>query len=425
MRKVPGLEGAEAVDVARGLRWLGGLMFFDTAGNVPSQAGRALSVIAAAPEVMHRGSVFSQSDLTDLRAALAANATCGGDHGFPEGGLCGRVDYEGDFVFGEYRDMLVKDEQTGEWWERGGLSSKIRDAENDPAKVGDFTAEMGREKFLEAVTRAKEWIAAGDIYQVNLAQGFSAQVSGGSLFGLYEILRQASPAPMGAWLGLDGKEVLCTSPELFLRISGNVVETRPIKGTRPRFRDADEDRRSAVELQTSEKEVAELVMITDLLRNDLGQVCEYGSVEVSGMLQLESLAQVHHIVSTVKGTLRGDEDAVGALAACFPGGSITGAPKKRAMEIIAELEAAPRGIYCGAIGWLGFNGESQFNIAIRTLVRDGGKLSYHVGAGIVADSMPEAEYAETMHKGEGIRLGVENFKSQISIFKKEAGEFET
>jgi aminodeoxychorismate synthase component I len=424
MRKVPGLEGAEAVDVARGLRWLGGLMFFDTAGNVPSQAGRALSVIAAAPEVMHRGSVFSQSDLTDLRAALAANATCGGDHGFPEGGLCGRVDYEGDFVFGEYRDMLVKDEQTGEWWERGGLSSKIRDAENDPAKVGDFTAEMGREKFLEAVTRAKEWIAAGDIYQVNLAQGFSAQVSGGSLFGLYEILRQASPAPMGAWLGLDGKEVLCTSPELFLRISGNVVETRPIKGTRPRFRDADEDRRSAVELQTSEKEVAELVMITDLLRNDLGQVCEYGSVEVSGMLQLESLAQVHHIVSTVKGTLRGDEDAVGALAACFPGGSITGAPKKRAMEIIAELEAAPRGIYCGAIGWLGFNGESQFNIAIRTLVRDGGKLSYHVGAGIVADSMPEAEYAETMHKGEGIRLGVENFKSQISIFKKEVGEFE-
>lgn len=421
MRKVPGLEGAEAVDVARGLRWLGGLVFFDTAGNVPSHARRALSVIAAAPEMMHRGSVFSQSDLTDLRAALAANATCGGDHGFPEGGLCGWVDYEGDFVFGEYRDMLVKDEQTGEWWERGDLSSRIRDAGYEPVELGDFTAEMGRENFLEAVRRAKEWIAAGDIYQVNLAQGFFAQVSGGSLFGLYEILRQASPAPMGAWLGLDGQEVLCTSPELFLKISGNLVETRPIKGTRPRFRDADEDRRSAVELQTSEKEVAELVMITDLLRNDLGQVCEYGSVEVSGMLQLESLAQVHHLVSTVKGVLRNGEDAVGALAACFPGGSITGAPKKRAMEIIAELEAAPRGIYCGAIGWLGFNGESQFNIAIRTLVRDGGKLSYHVGAGIVADSMPEAEYTETMHKGEGIRLGIGNFKLQTLNPSEEAG----
>lgn len=412
MRKVPGLEGAEAVDVARGLRRLGGLVFFDTAGNVPLKAGRAVSVIAAAPAAMHLGSVFSETDLAALRAALAANPASSGDHGFPEGGLCGWVDYEGHFVFGEYREMLVKDEEAGEWWERGELSSKIRDAGNEPVEVGDFTAEMGHEKFLDGVRRAKEWIAAGDIYQVNLAQGFSAEVSGGSLFGLYEILRQASPAPMGAWLGLDGKEVLCTSPELFLRISGNAVETRPIKGTRPRFRDADEDRRSAVELQTSEKEVAELVMITDLLRNDLGQVSEFGSVEVSGMLQLESLAQVHHLVSTVKGTLRKSEDAVGALAACFPGGSITGAPKKRAMEIIAELEAAPRGIYCGAIGWLGFNGDSQFNIAIRTLVRDGEKLSYHVGAGIVADSVPEAEYAETMHKGEGIRLGLGNFKLQ-------------
>ena len=424
MRKVPRLEGVEAVDVARGLRWLGGLVFFDTAGNVPSKAGRAHSVIAAAPAAMHQGSVFSEADLTGLRAALAANPAGGGDHGFPAGGLCGWVDYEGNFVFGEYRDMLVKDEESGEWWERGNLSSLIRDSENERVDIGDFTAQMGQENFLAAVRSAKEWIAAGDIYQVNLAQGFSAEVRGGSLFGLYEILRQASPAPMGAWLGLDGKEVLCTSPELFLKISGNVVETRPIKGTRPRFRDADEDRRSAVELQTSEKEVAELVMITDLLRNDLGQICEFGSVEVSGMLQLESLAQVHHLVSTVKGTLRDGVDAVGSLAACFPGGSITGAPKKRAMEIIAELETTPRGIYCGAIGWLGFNGESQFNIAIRTLVRDGCNLSYHVGAGIVADSVPENEYEETMHKGEGIRLGVENFKSQISNFKKEAIEFE-
>jgi anthranilate/para-aminobenzoate synthase component I len=152
-------------------------------------------------------------------------------------------------------------------------------------------------------------------------------------------------------------------------------------------------------------------MITDLLRNDLGQVCEYGSVEVSRMLELESLAQVHHLVSTVRGTLCPEQDALSALAACFPGGSITGAPKKRAMEIIQELDQRPRGVYCGAIGWLGFNGESEFNIAIRTLVRDGEKLSYQVGAGIVADSVPEEEFQETLHKAEGIRLGVERFQS--------------
>ena len=213
-------------------------------------------------------------------------------------------------------------------------------------------------------------------------------------------------------MSLAGKEVLSSSPELFLKISGRGVETRPIKGTRPRYRDADHDRRSAVELQTSAKEISELVMITDLLRNDLGQVCEFGSVEVSRMLELESLAQVHHLVSTVRGTMRKEMDALETLAACFPGGSITGAPKKRAMEIIRELEGKDRGIYCGAIGWLGFNGESEFNIAIRTLVRVGERISYHVGAGIVADSVPEDEFLETLHKAEGIRLGIERFKEE-------------
>jgi para-aminobenzoate synthetase component 1 len=416
IRRVPGLDGVEAVDVARGLQWLGGLVFFDTAGNVPEKAGRTVSVIAAAPVATYKGSIFHETDLCTLREALDANRNAAGDHGFPDGGLCGWVDYEGGFVFGEYPEMLVREEETGEWWERGDLSSKIRDPEIEQVKIGEFHAETGRERFVTAVARVKDWIAAGDIYQVNVAQRFSTEVSGGTLFGLYEMLREVTPAPMAAWLGLDGKEVLSTSPELFLRMSGKGIETRPIKGTRPRFRDPDEDRRSAVDLQISEKELAELVMITDLLRNDLGQVCEFGSVEVTRMLQLESLAQVHHLVSTVRGTLRENEDAVAALAACFPGGSITGAPKKRAMEIISELEDTPRGIYCGAIGWLGFNGESQFNIAIRTLVRDGRELTYQVGAGIVADSIPEEEYRETMHKGEGIRLGVEKFRSSSPGF---------
>lgn len=396
--------------VAKGLEYLGGLVFFDTAGNVPGDWGRICSVIAAAPAGVFKGNVHREADRDLLRERLRSDSGASGDHGFPEGGLCGWVGYEGEFVFGEYREMLVRDEETGEWWEVGDLSDRIAKPSLSSAMPGEFAARTDRRDFLSAVVRAKEWIASGDIYQVNLAQSFVARVEGGgSLFPLYERLREATPAPMAAWLALDGKEILSTSPELFLKISGRGVETRPIKGTRPRFRDPDEDMRSAVELQTSPKEISELVMITDLLRNDLGRVCEFGSVEVSRMLELESLAQVHHLVSTVRGTLRESEDAVGALAACFPGGSITGAPKKRAMEIISELEKQPRGVYCGAIGWLGFNGESEFNIAIRTLVREGAELSYQVGAGIVADSVPEEEYLETLHKGEGIRLGVERF----------------
>ncbi len=408
------LDGTEAVEVARRLEYLGGLVFFDTAGNVPRGAGRAISVVAAAPVTVHRGSIFSEEDLSGLREVIAAGKAEGGDHGFPEGGLCGWVEYEGDFVFGEYLEMLVRDEETGEWWEKGNLSSQLGSPCQGSVDIAKFQEETGRERFLDGVDSAKNLIAAGDIYQVNLSQKFSAKTTGGgSLFPLYEILREASPAPMAAWMSLGGREILSTSPESFLKISGSGVETRPIKGTRPRFADPDEDRRSAVELQTSPKEVAELVMITDLLRNDLGMVCEFGSVEVSEMLKLESLAQVHHLVSTVRGNLRAEHDAVSTLAACFPGGSITGAPKKRAMEVISEIESRPRGVYCGALGWFGFNGESQFNIAIRTLVREHGRLRYQVGAGIVADSSPEAEYGETLHKAAGIRLAVERFRKQI------------
>ncbi|MEY3896345.1 MAG: aminodeoxychorismate synthase component, partial [Verrucomicrobiota bacterium] len=332
-----------------------------------------------------------------------------GDHGFPVGGLCGWVDYEGDFVFGDYPEMLVYSHRDHTWWETGQLSSQLRDTRSC-AEISRFTPLAPRKKFTAGVTRIKEWIAAGHIYQANLSQAFTATVTG-DLFSLYETLREASPAPMAAYLKLDGREILSSSPETFLKISGRGIETRPIKGTRPRFSDPDEDRRSAYELQTSAKEIAELVMITDLLRNDIGQVCEFGSVEVTEMLQLETLAQVHHLVSTVTGTLRPEIDALGALAACFPGGSITGAPKKRAMEIIRELEQTPRGIYCGAIGWLGYNGESSLSIAIRTLVRSGDRLVYQVGAGIVADSDPDKEYEETLHKAAGIRLAIERWQS--------------
>jgi len=404
------LAGLTPLEVASRLRHLPGLVFFDSAGNLPHATARAISVLAARPRAVIRGRIRDEPDRARLREALAAGQGPAGDHGFPLGGLCGWVDYEGDFVFGDYPEMLVHCHDDGSWWEVGGLSGLL-DSRPDlaPPVIGSFQAAGTAGTFLEGVARIKEWIAAGDIYQVNLSQAFDAPVSGGSLFPLYEILREASPAPMSAWLALEGRELLGSSPETFLKISGRGIETRPIKGTRPRFPEPDADLRSAYELQTSPKEISELVMITDLLRNDLGQICEFGSVAVTEMLRLESLAQVHHLVSTVTGTLRPEIDAVDALAACFPGGSITGAPKRRAMEIIQELEGGSRGLYCGSIGWFGYNGESSFNIAIRTLIREGSRLRYQVGAGIVADSDPEKEYEETLHKAAGIRLAVERF----------------
>jgi para-aminobenzoate synthetase component I len=407
MVRPSGLTDLLPVDVAGQLRHLEGLMFFDTAGNFPVNGSRPVSVIVANPRQVLRGHIHRSEDLEKLRAALANGPASQSDLGFPCGGLCGWVDYEGDFVFGDFPEMLVYSHQDRTWWEIGQLSSQLRQTPSS-AEISAFVPQTSPETFVSNVARIKQWIAAGHIYQANLSQAFVAEVRG-DLFGLYKILREASPAPMAAYLHLDGQEILSSSPETFLKISGRSIETRPIKGTRPRFADPDEDRRSAYELQTSSKEIAELIMITDLLRNDIGQVCEFGSVEVTEMLRLETLAQVHHLVSTVVGTLRPDVDAVAATAACFPGGSITGAPKKRAMEIILEIEAAPRGIYCGAIGWLGYNGECSLNIAIRSLIRTGNRLVYQVGAGIVADSDPENEYQETLHKAVGIRLAVERW----------------
>lgn len=407
VRRLPQLDDLTPGEVAARLRHRPGFVFFDTAGNVPSGRGAPVSVLAADPVEELHGSIHDPADRERLAARLAERGgETGADRGFPTGGLCGWIDYEGRFVFGDYPEMLVHTPDGG-WHETGGLSTRLADPEPVVVSVGPVRETWTRERFLDGVRRIREWIAAGDIYQVNLAQRFEAEVRGSSLFPLYERLREASPAPMAAWLSLAGKEVLSSSPETFLRISGRGIETRPIKGTRPRFADPTADRRSAVELQTSPKEIAELVMITDLLRNDLGQVSEFGSVEVDEMLHLETLGQVHHLVSTVRGRLREEIGPVEAVAACFPGGSITGAPKRRAMEIIRELEGEVRGIYCGAIGYFGYHGESQFNIAIRTIVREGETLSFHTGAGIVADSDPEKEYEETLHKAAGIRLALE------------------
>jgi len=282
--------------------------------------------------------------------------------------------------------------------DRSSNSGAASDSSDTIPSSGEGGARAAaRTAYLGKVQRAKTYIRAGDIYQVNLAHRLSARWSS-SAWDLFEALGQISPAPFSFCYDAGEYQVVSASPELFLRLSGRHILTQPIKGTRPRDSDATRDAQLAFELQTSPKEIAELLMITDLLRNDLGRVCEYGSVHVPDLMRLERFAQVQHLVSTVEGRLRPEITHFQALAACFPGGSITGAPKIRAMEIIDELEAVARGPYTGALGYLGFNHESQLAVAIRTGVLQEGTLHVHAGAGIVADSDPESEFEETLAK---------------------------
>ena len=260
-----------------------------------------------------------------------------------------------------------------------------------------FRSNVGRADYLKAVRRAKGYIAAGDIYQVNLSHRLEGWWHG-SAWTLYERLRAASPVSYGAYLDLGDFKVLSASPERFLRFDEGRVETRPIKGTRPRGATADEDRALAAGLLASEKDRAENLMIVDLLRNDIGKVCRVGSVRVPELFGIEGYSNVWQMVSTVRGELRSELGAVDLLRACFPGGSVTGCPKIRAMEIIEELEPVRRGVYCGSIGYLSFTGAMDTSIVIRTLVLRRGKIHLQVGGAVVSDSDPEAEYEETLTK---------------------------
>lgn len=260
-----------------------------------------------------------------------------------------------------------------------------------------FRSNIRRDRYLEAVSKAKEYISAGAIYQVNLSQRLHAPWRGDP-WTLYERLREVSPVPYGGYIVGDGVTLLSASPERFLRLDGRHIETRPIKGTRPRGATAEEDGRLAAELLASPKDRAENLMIVDLLRNDLGRVCETGSVSVPGMFALERYSNVWQLVSTVTGKLRPSLEAIDLLRAAFPGGSITGAPKIRAMEIIEELEPVRRGPYCGAIGYIDFSGAMDTSIVIRTPLVTGGNIYLQVGGGIVADSDPVDEYEESLAK---------------------------
>jgi anthranilate synthase component 1 len=267
-------------------------------------------------------------------------------------------------------------------------------------------ANMTKETFEANVRTAKEHIAAGDIYQVVLSQRFEADVTADP-FTVYRALRHVNPSPYMYFMRLGGLAIVGSSPEMLVRVEGRRALTHPIAGTRPRGRTVDEDQRLAEELKRNEKERAEHVMLVDLGRNDIGRVCEYGSVRVPQFMALERFSHVMHLVSVVEGTLSAETDRLDALASCFPAGTVSGAPKVRAMEIISAIEPTRRGIYAGAVGYLDFAGNLDFCITIRTVVMTGGKAYIQAGAGIVADSNPAAEYEETRDKARAVVRALE------------------
>lgn len=276
--------------------------------------------------------------------------------------------------------------------------SRLHSLPSEPFSVqGMIASNFTKAAYAAAFDTVQGYLQAGDCYQVNLAQCFSAAATGDALCAYLE-LRELSPAPFSAYLNFPEVQILCASPERFVSVCNGVVETRPIKGTRPRDADPLIDAQLACELSCHPKDRAENLMIVDLLRNDLGKNCIAGSVRVPKLFDVESYAHVHHLVSTVQGELAPGRDALDLLRGCFPGGSITGAPKVRAMQIIEQLESASRGIYCGAIGYAGFDGNMDTNIVIRTLVYSGGQIRCWAGGGLVADSQCDAEYQETLDK---------------------------
>ncbi|MDI1292860.1 MAG: aminodeoxychorismate synthase component I [Methylobacter sp.] len=263
--------------------------------------------------------------------------------------------------------------------------------------VGKIKSNMDKEAYVDAFNRIKHYLREGDCYQVNLAQRFVADCEGDP-WTAYQTLRKLNAAPFSCYLNLPEVQILCSSPERFLKLTDGVVETKPIKGTRPRKLDYAEDQQQIKNLEASNKDRAENLMIVDLLRNDISKTCKSGSVKVPMLFDVESYATVHHLVSTVTGLLAENQHALDLLKSCFPGGSITGAPKIRAMEIIEELEPNRRGVYCGAIGYIGFNGNMDTNIAIRTLVHSKNTIRFWAGGGIVNDSVAEDEYQESFDK---------------------------
>lgn len=314
-----------------------------------------------------------------------------------------------DMAVGIYDWALLRNVATGDWqlvhWgDKAGLANRLAWLEQQQAApapaftlLGSWQSNMSRAEYSEKFTRIQEYLAAGDCYQINLTQRFSAPYQGDE-WQAYCLLATANKAPFSAFIRLPESALLSLSPERFLLLDGRHIETKPIKGTRPRHLDPATDRQVALELAQADKDRSENLMIVDLLRNDIGRVSRPGSVSVPHLFAVESFPAVHHLVSTIHGELDAHWQGVDLLRACFPGGSITGAPKIRAMEIIEELEPQRRNAYCGSIGYLSQHGRMDTSICIRTLIAEAGRLHCWAGGGIIADSDADSEYQETYDK---------------------------
>jgi len=266
--------------------------------------------------------------------------------------------------------------------------------------------EADAEEYINGVNDILEYIRSGDVFQVNLSRAWQVEIQQAvSALNLYQLLRINNPAPFACLVHHQKGDIISSSPERLVRVTNNKVETRPIAGTRPRTND-EQDRQWLNELRTDHKEQSEHIMLIDLERNDLGRVCKPGSIEVDELMVLESYAHVHHIVSNISGDLREGITPVDVLKGVFPGGTITGCPKVRCMEIVAELEKEGRGPYTGSVGYINHNGSMDFNILIRTIFQQSGMLHFRAGAGIVADSLPQSELEETRHKAKGMLLAL-------------------
>jgi para-aminobenzoate synthetase component 1 len=316
-----------------------------------------------------------------------------------------------DMAIGIYSWSIIKDNCKGEWYlayidtlphpETRQIIHWANYLGSEQSKSftlnTDWSANLNERQYLDSVNRIKQYLMKGDCYQVNMTQRFSAQYTGNEWYA-YQQLRHTNKAPFSAFINLSRSSILSVSPERFLSIKDKLVETKPIKGTRPRHLDEVQDATEAQMLQSSEKDRAENLMIVDLLRNDISKGCVAGSVEVPSLFAIESFPAVHHLVSRVTGKLREDISPTQLLQGAFPGGSITGAPKIRAMEIIEELEPHKRNIYCGSIGYIGIRQDIDTSICIRTLLCENQIIHCWAGGGIVLDSIPEMEYQETLHK---------------------------
>lgn len=420
---------ADPIPRLESVRALGAPVLLDSADR-RNQLGR-YSILCAGPLLQIIDDQPAAQVQQHLRAALQqlGPARWPGDLRLPFGaGLVGYLAYDygrqleslpclarhdialPDLSFGLYDWSLVSDHQLQRCWlvchpqvpsARQQALLRQLDSHAAPRQAFSlcepFAAEQGKAQYAEAFARVQDYIQAGDCYQINLAQRFSSHYQGDPL-SAYCALRERSPTPFSAYLEMAGGTLLSLSPERFIEVQNGRVETRPIKGTRPRGSSPQQDQALAEELQRCEKDRAENLMIVDLLRNDLGRSCAPGSIRVPELFSLESYPNVHHLVSSITGRLRSDSDTIDLLMRAFPGGSITGAPKIRAMQIIEELEPVRRSLYCGSVGYLGCEGQMDFNIAIRSLVCHEGSIYCWGGGGVVADSELDAEYQETLTK---------------------------